>query len=296
MTLFKGSGVAIITPYDNSLEQNINYDVFAELIEFQIENGTDAIIVAGTTGEASTQTDEEQIVLVKFCVEQVNGRVPVIAGAGSNDTAHGVQLTKDCADAGADGILSVTPYYLKTSQAGLLAHYGAIADAVKNTPIILYDVPGRTGMTIEPETLAELKKFDNIVAVKDATGDLAKAVDSRYQVGPDFDVYSGNDDTVVPLMSLGGQGVISVLANIAPKEVHEMTQYALNGDYEKAAAIQTKFKPLIDILFSEPNPIPIKKAVSMLGFDAGSVRLPLVPAQEETIQALEAEMKRLKLI
>jgi 4-hydroxy-tetrahydrodipicolinate synthase len=296
MALFTGSGVAIVTPYDNSLAQNINYDVFADLIEFQIENGTDAIVVAGTTGEASTQTDEEQVQLVKFCVDRVNGRVPVIAGAGSNDTAHGVQLTKDCAAAGADAILSVTPYYLKTSQAGLLAHYGAIADAVRETPIILYDVPGRTGMSINPQTLAELRKIDNIVALKDATGDLAKAVESRYYVGPDFDIYSGNDDTVVPLMSLGGQGVISVLANIAPKQVHEMTQYALNGEFAKATEIQTAFKPLIDILFSEPNPIPIKKAVSMLGFDAGSVRLPLVPAQEETVAALEAEMKRLKLI
>lgn len=296
MTIFKGSAVAIVTPYDNSLEQNINYDVFAELIEFQIENGTDAIVVAGTTGEASTQTDEEQVELVKFCVEKVNGRVPVIAGAGSNDTAHGIQLTKDCVAAGADAILSVTPYYLKTSQAGLLAHYSAIADAVKTTPIILYDVPGRTGMSIAPKTLSELKNIDNIVAIKDATGDLANAVDARYHVGPDFDVYSGNDDTVIPLMSLGGQGVISVLANIAPKQVHEMTHYALNGDFKKAAEIQTTFKPLIDILFSEPNPIPIKKAMSMLGFDTGSVRLPLVPAQEETVAALEAEMKRLNLL
>ncbi|MEY8369985.1 4-hydroxy-tetrahydrodipicolinate synthase [Aerococcaceae bacterium 50-4] len=296
MTIFKGSAVAIVTPYDNSLEQTINYDVFAELIEFQIKNGTDAIVVAGTTGEASTQTDAEQVELVKFCVDQVNGRVPVIAGAGSNDTAHGIQLTKDCVAAGADAILSVTPYYLKTSQAGLLAHYSAIADAVKPTPIILYDVPGRTGMSIAPKTLAELKNIENIVAIKDATGDLANAVDARYYVGPDFDVYSGNDDTVVPLMSLGCQGVISVLANIAPKQVRDMTHFALNGDYEKATEIQTAFKPLIDILFSEPNPIPIKKAMSLLGFDTGSVRLPLVPAQEETVAALEAEMKRLNLI
>ncbi|AMB99047.1 4-hydroxy-tetrahydrodipicolinate synthase [Aerococcus urinaehominis] len=296
MAIYSGSGVAIVTPYNNDDQQSINYDVFKKMVDFQINNGTDAIIVAGTTGEASTQTDQEQIDLVKFTVDYVAGRVPVIAGAGSNDTRHGVALTKACGEAGADAILSVTPYYLKTNQSGLYKHFEQIANAT-DKDIILYDVPGRTGMSIAPETLGRLAQINNIVALKDATGDFSHAVANFGQIDSrQFAIYSGNDDVVVPLMSLGGRGVISVLANIAPQAVHEMTAAALNGDYAKASLIQVQYKKLTDILFQEPNPIPVKAALRLLGFEVGPVRLPLGEAEEATVQALEAEMKQLGLI
>lgn len=295
MTLFTGSGVAIVTPYKDTAEQEINFEVFSELIDFQIENGTDAIIVAGTTGEASTQSDEEQIALVKFCVDHVAGRVPVIAGAGSNDTRHGIKLTEACAAAGADGILSVTPYYLKTNQSGLISHFQAIAASV-DIPIVLYDVPGRTGMSIAPESLAELVKVDNIVALKDATGNFGHAVDNLHAAGDAVDVYSGNDDTVVPLISLGSKGVISVLANIAPRQVHDLTYSALAGDFETARQLQADLKPLIDVLFSEPNPIPIKEALRLLGYNVGPARLPLGEPSTATTENLLREMTALGLL
>lgn len=295
MAIFEGSGVAIITPFKDTENQEINYEVLEELIEFQIANGTDSIIIAGTTGEASTLTDEEQLDLIRFTVEKVNGRVPVIGGAGSNDTRHGVGLTRAVEATGVDAILSVTPYYNKTSQKGLIEHYKAIANSVK-VPIVLYNVPGRTGQNITPESLVELAKIDNIVSLKDATGNFGQAVDNLRLLGDRLDIYSGNDDTIIPLMSLGAKGVISVLANIAPKATAEMTRAWLDGDIKKAAAMQAEYKELIDCLFVEPNPIPVKAGMQLLGFNVGPMRLPLTDADQAVIDRLAAAMKKVGLI
>lgn len=292
MAIFEGSGVAIVTPFKDTENQEINYEVLEELIEFQIANGTDSIIIAGTTGEASTLTDEEQLDLIRFTVEKVNGRVPVIGGAGSNDTRHGVGLTRAVEATGVDAILSVTPYYNKTSQKGLIEHYKAIANSVK-VPIVLYNVPGRTGQNITPESLVELAKIDNIVSLKDATGNFGQAVDNLRLLGDRLDIYSGNDDTIIPLMSLGAKGVISVLANIAPKATAEMTHAWLDGDIKKAAAMQAEYKELIDCLFVEPNPIPVKAGMQLLGFNVGPMRLPLTDADQAVIDRLAAAMKKL---
>jgi 4-hydroxy-tetrahydrodipicolinate synthase len=295
MAIFEGSGVAIVTPFKDTENQEINYEVLEELIEFHIANGTDSIIIAGTTGEASTLTDEEQLNLIRFTVEKVNGRIPVIGGAGSNDTRHGVELTRAVETTGVDAILSVTPYYNKTSQKGLVEHYKAIANSVK-VPIILYSVPSRTGMDIAPASLVELAKIDNIVALKDATGNFGQAVDNLSRLGDRMDIYSGNDDTIIPLMSLGAKGVISVLANIAPKATAEMTHAFLDGDIKKAAAMQAEYKELIDCLFLEPNPIPVKAGVQLLGFNVGPMRLPLTDAEQAVIDRLAAAMKKVGLI
>ena len=295
MAIFEGSGVAIVTPFKDTENQEINYEVLEELIEFQIANGTDSIIIAGTTGEASTLTDEEQLDLIRFTVEKVNGRVPVIGGAGSNDTRHGVGLTRAVEATGVDAILSVTPYYHKTSQKGLIEHYKAIANSVK-VPIVLYNVPGRTGQNITPESLVELAKIDNIVSLKDATGNFGQAVDNLRLLGDRLDIYSGNDDTIIPLMSLGAKGVISVLANIAPKATAEMTHAWLDGDIKKAAAMQAEYKELIDCLFVEPNPIPVKAGMQLLGFNVGPMRLPLTDADQAVIDRLAAAMKKVGLI
>lgn len=295
MAIFEGSGVAIVTPFKDTENQEINYEVLEELIEFQIANGTDSIIIAGTTGEASTLTDEEQLDLIRFTVEKVNGRVPVIGGAGSNDTRHGVGLTRAVEATGVDAILSVTPYYNKTSQKGLIEHYKAIANSVK-VPIVLYNVPGRTGQNITPESLVELAKIDNIVSLKDATGNFGQAVDNLRLLGDRLDIYSGNDDTIIPLMSLGAKGVISVLANIAPKATAEMTHAWLDGDIKKAAAMQAEYKELIDCLFVEPNPIPVKAGMQLLGFNVGPLRLPLTDADQAVIDRLAAAMKKVGLI
>lgn len=295
MAIFEGSGVAIVTPFKDTENQEINYEVLEELIEFHIANGTDSIIIAGTTGEASTLTDEEQLHLIRFTVEKVNGRIPVIGGAGSNDTRHGVGLTRAVEATGVDAILSVTPYYNKTSQKGLIAHYTAIANSVK-VPIVLYNVPGRTGQNITPESLVELAKIDNIVSLKDATGNFSQAVDNLSLLGDRLDIYSGNDDTIIPLMSLGAKGVISVLANIAPKATAEMTHAFLDGDIKKAAAMQAEYKELIDCLFVEPNPIPVKAGMQLLGFNVGTMRLPLTDADQAVIDRLAAAMKKVGLI
>ena len=295
MAIFEGSGVAIVTPFKDTENQEINYEVLEELIEFQIANGTDSIIIAGTTGEASTLTDEEQLDLIRFTVEKVNGRVPVIGGAGSNDTRHGVGLTRAVEATGVDAILSVTPYYNKTSQKGLIEHYKAIANSVK-VPIVLYNVPGRTGQNITPESLVELAKIDNIVSLKDATGNFGQAVDNLRLLGDRLDIYSGNDDTIIPLMSLGAKGVISVLANIAPKATAEMTHAWLDGDIKKAAAMQAEYKELIDCLFVEPNPIPVKAGMQLLGFNVGPMRLPLTDADQAVIDRLAVAMKKVGLI
>ena len=288
MSLFRGSAVALVTPFNE--DGSVNFEELERLIEFQIENKTDALVICGTTGEASTMTDEEQVETIKFSVEKANGRVPVIAGAGSNDTRHGINLAKMCEDVGADGLLEVTPYYNKTSQRGLYEHYKVIAEAV-NIPIILYDVPGRTSMSIAPQTVKELAEIDNIVGLKDASGNLSYAAEVRNLVGEDFDVYSGNDDVVVPLMSIGGIGVISVLANIYPRLVHDMCRNFFDGNIKEAGRIQVNNKKLIDALFVEPNPIPIKAAMNMMGYNVGGLRLPLYEAADSTKELLKGLLR-----
>ena len=288
MSLFRGSAVALVTPFNE--DGSVNFEELERLIEFQIENKTDALVICGTTGEASTMTDEEQVETIKFSVEKANGRVPVIAGAGSNDTRHGINLAKMCEDVGADGLLEVTPYYNKTSQRGLYEHYKVIAEAV-NIPIILYDVPGRTSMSIAPQTVKELAEIDNIVGLKDASGNLSYAAEVRNLVGEDFDVYSGNDDVVVPLMSIGGAGVISVLANIYPRLVHDMCQNFFDGNTKEAGRIQVNNKKLIDALFVEPNPIPIKAAMNIMGYNVGGLRLPLYEAADSTKELLKGLLR-----
>ncbi|WP_019132072.1 4-hydroxy-tetrahydrodipicolinate synthase [Peptoniphilus obesi] len=288
MSLFRGSAVALVTPFNE--DGSVNFEELERLIEFQIENKTDALVICGTTGEASTMTDEEQVETIKFAVEKTKGRVPVIAGAGSNDTRHGINLAKMCEDVGADGLLEVTPYYNKTSQRGLYEHYKVIAEAV-NIPIILYDVPGRTSMSIAPQTVKELAEIDNIVGLKDASGNLSYAAEVRNLVGEDFDVYSGNDDVVVPLMSIGGIGVISVLANIYPRQVHDMCQNFFDGNIKEAGRIQVNNKKLIDALFVEPNPIPIKAAMNMMGYNVGGLRLPLYEAADSTKELLKGLLR-----
>ena len=287
-TIFKGAGVAIITPFT---EDGVNYDELGRIIEDQIANGTDAIVITGTTGESSTMSDEEHKEAIRYTVEKVNKRIPVIAGTGSNETSYAIQLSKYAEEVGADGLLLVTPYYNKATQKGLIAHYTAIADAV-NIPIILYNVPSRTGVTIQIPTFVELAKHPNIVAVKEASGNLSAVAKIRHAVGDALDVYSGNDDQIVPILSLGGKGVISVLSNVTPKKTHDICQLYFDGKVEESAKLQIELIDLIDALFCEVNPIPVKVAMRMLGYEAGPLRLPLCemePAHEEQLrQALKA--------
>ena len=287
-TIFKGAGVAIITPFT---EDGVNYDELGRIIEDQIANGTDAIVITGTTGESSTMSDEEHKEAIRYTVEKVNKRIPVIAGTGSNETSYAIQLSKYAEEVGADGLLLVTSYYNKATQKGLVAHYTAIADAV-NIPIILYNVPSRTGVTIQIPTFVELAKHPNIVAVKEASGNLSAVAKIRHAVGDALDIYSGNDDQIVPILSLGGKGVISVLSNVAPKKTHDICQLYFDGKVEESAKLQIELIDLIDALFCEVNPIPVKVAMRMLGYEAGPLRLPLCemePAHEEQLrQALKA--------
>ncbi len=287
-TIFKGAGVAIITPFT---EDGVNYDELGRIIEDQIANGTDAIVITGTTGESSTMSDEEHKEAIRYTVEKVNKRIPVIAGTGSNETSYAIQLSKYAEEVGTDGLLLVTPYYNKATQKGLIAHYTAIADAV-NIPIILYNVPSRTGVTIQIPTFVELAKHPNIVAVKEASGNLSAVAKIRHAVGDALDIYSGNDDQIVPILSLGGKGVISVLSNVAPKKTHDICQLYFDGKVEESAKLQIELIDLIDALFCEVNPIPVKVAMRMLGYEAGPLRLPLCemePAHEEQLrQALKA--------
>ncbi len=289
--LFTGSGVAIITPFDG---YKTNYDAFGKLIEDQIEKGTDAIIVCGTTGEASTMPDAEHLAAIEFAVKTVNGRIPVIAGTGSNETAHAIELSKKAEELGADGLLQVTPYYNKTSSKGLYEHFKAVAEAV-NIPILLYNVPGRTGMNIPVPVLKELAKIPNIVGVKEASGNIGYTAKIAAEI-PELYIYSGNDDMIVPVLSLGGKGVISVLANVMPKETHEMCAAFFDGNTEKARELQLKYFDLIKALFIEVNPIPVKTALNLMGFDAGNLRLPLTEMAEENLEVLKASMKKAGLI
>ena len=293
MSLFTGSGVAIITPMQ--ADGSVNFPVLKELLEFQLENGTDAIIICGTTGEASTMTDEEQIETVRFAVETVAKRVPVIAGAGSNDTAHAIELAKGCENVGVDGVLLVTPYYNKTTQKGLIKHYTAIANSI-NIPVILYNVPGRTGLSISPQTCYELSKVKNIVGIKEASGNFSNIAQIASLCGPDFDLYSGNDDQNVPILSLGGKGIISVLANVAPKDAHDMVAKFHAGDTKGAAELQLKSIELINALFCEVNPIPVKTALSLMGFNVGACKAPLCEMEDSNVERLKNAMKNYGLI
>lgn len=292
-TIFTGAAIAIITPMNS--DGSINYDKLGELIDTQIENGTDAIVICGTTGEASTMTDQEHRECIRYAVKHTAGRVPVIAGAGSNDTAYAVELSKEAEEMGADALLHVTPYYNKTTQKGLIAHFNAIADAV-NIPIILYNIPGRTGMGIEVATVKELAKHKNIAAIKEASGNISYAAKIIAECGSDIDVYSGNDDMIVPLMSLGAKGVISVLSHVLPKETHNMVQLCLDNNFAEATKLQIEYLDLINDLFIEVNPIPAKEALNMMGFAAGPCRLPLCEMSDEHKAKLRASLERHGLI
>ena len=291
--VFTGAGVAIITPmYEDG---SINFDELGRIIEDQIARHTDAIIICGTTGECSTMTDEEQLAAIKFTVDTVNHRVPVVAGAGSNDTDHGCALAAKSAACGADALLLVTPYYNKTSQAGLVAHFTAMAEA-GGIPVILYNVPSRTGVNIQPATLEKICRLPQVVAVKEANPDVAQAMEKINLVGDDATFYCGNDDLTIPLMVLGFQGVISVLSNVMPAETSKMTSLALSGNWAEAAKMQRDFLPMVKTLFCETSPIPCKAAMSMMGMCRNELRLPLIPMQEANQQKLADIMRGWKLI
>lgn len=292
-TIFTGAAIAIITPMNE--DGSINFTVLGEMIDDQIANGTDAIVICGTTGEASTMSDEEHLECIRFAVEKTAKRVPVIAGTGSNDTSYAIKLSKEAEELGADGLLLVTPYYNKTTQKGLIAHFTAIADAV-NIPIILYNIPGRTGMNMEVSTIKELANHKNIVAVKEASGNISYAAKLIAECGDVIDVYSGNDDMIVPLMSLGAKGVISVLSHVIPKETHYMVQYCLDNNLAEATKLQIDYLDLINNLFIEVNPIPVKEAMNMMGVNVGKCRLPLVEMSEEHKTALRASLEKHGLI
>lgn len=288
MAVFKGSAVALVTPFH--ADGSVNFEKLEQLVEWQISEKTDAIIACGTTGESSTLNDEEHLAVIEHIIKAAKGRVPVIAGTGSNDTRYGVWLSKEAEKLGADALLVVTPYYNKPTQKGLLASFTAIADAV-NIPIILYSVAGRTGVNIEPATVAQLAKHPNIVGIKEASGNIAQVAEIARLVPDDFLMYSGNDEMVVPLLSLGGQGVISVVANIKPRETHEMVMHYLEGNLAEARRLQLDMKPLIDALFCESNPIPVKTALNLMGKEVGPLRLPLTEMEDHTLARLTHEMK-----
>ena len=290
MAIFKGAGVAIVTPRTETGE--VNYPKLAELLDYQIENGTDAIIICGTTGESSTLTHEEHLEAIRFTVEHVAGRVPVVAGTGSNCTRTAVYLSQEAEKSGADGLLLVSPYYNKATQKGLAAHFKTIADSVK-LPVILYNIQGRTGVNIAPETLAWLaKNVENIVGVKEASNSITQVAKIAQLTEGALVIYSGNDDQIVPILSLGGVGVISVLSNIAPRETHDIVAKYLAGDVEGSRDLQLKALPLVEKLFCEVNPIPVKAALNMMGWEVGPVRMPLTVMEEEHQRQLKAEMDR----
>ena len=289
MSIFKGAGVAITTPFLANGE--VDYDTFRDQIEYQIQNGTDAIIVCGTTGEASCLSHEEHLDCIRFCVEVVNKRIPVIAGTGSNCTETAIYLSTEAEKYGVDGLLVVTPYYNKATQKGLIEHYTMVANSVK-LPIIMYNVPSRTGCNILPETAAKLcKNVPNIVGIKEASGDISQVAKVALLCGDDIDIYSGNDDQIIPILALGGKGVISVLSNIAPKQTHDICQAFFDGDTAKAAKLQIEAIPLVGALFCEVNPIPVKKAIELQGRDTGVVRRPLTEMEPQNAERLKKEMQ-----
>ena len=284
--LFKGSAVALVTPFN---EDGVDFEKLGQLVEYHIKNNTDALVVCGTTGEATTMSDEEQLSVIKYVVDKTNKRIPVIAGTGSNNTMHSVYLSQEAERLGADGLLIITPYYNKANTNGLKLHFETIANSV-NLPIIMYNVPGRTCINMKPSLVAELAKIKNIVAIKEASGDLAQVAELCRLLPDDFAVYSGNDDSILPLLSLGGKGVISVLANVCPQETHDLVQKFFDGDIEGSRKIQLELKPLIDALFIEVNPIPVKTAMNLLGFEVGNLRLPLTEMDIKNLEVLKKEL------
>lgn len=292
MAIFKGSAVAIITPFKNG---SINYKKLEELLEWHIKEKTDAIVICGTTGEASTMFLSERKKVIKFTVDLVNKRIPVIAGTGTNDTKASIKMSKYAEEVGADALLVITPYYNKTTNKGLIKHFKAINDAV-NIPIILYNVPSRTGVNISPKQLLALSKFKNIIAIKEASGNISQVAQMKVLCGDAIDIYSGNDDQIIPIMSLGGIGVISVLANIIPSTVHDMTYSYLNKNIEKALKLQLETLDLANKLFIETNPVPVKTALNLMGKDVGELRLPLAEMEEENLKILQETLKQYNLI
>ena len=293
MAIFTGAGVAIVTPFRK--DGLVDYDSLDRLIDFHCENGTDSIVICGTSGEAATLTEEEHMKCVKFTVERTKGRIPVIAGTGSNCTATAMALSEEAAGYGADGVLVVTPYYNKATQKGMIAHFTKVAKAAK-VPVVLYNIPGRTGCKMEAETVAQLvNHVDNIVAIKEASGDFSNIARMMELTDGKLNLYSGNDDQIVPLMSLGGKGVISVLSNVAPKAAHDICQLYLDGKVKESCALQLKALPLIRALFSEVNPIPVKKAVELMGLCGGTVREPLTELEPEHTEILRQEMRNFGL-
>lgn len=288
-TIFTGCGTAIATPFT---ESGINYDAFGKLIEDQIKNNIDAIIVCGTTGESATMSKEEKKELIKYAINKINKRTKVVIGTGSNNTINAIEMSKFAEEAGADALLVVTPYYNKTTQAGLIAHYKAIAESV-NIPIIMYSVPSRTGVNILPETCLELSKIDNIVAIKEASGNISQVAKIASLCGDNLDIYSGNDDQIIPVLSLGGKGVISVLSNIMPKYTHDMVYKYLNGELQEATKMQLEALELIDMLFCEVNPIPVKYALNAIGYDYGIPRLPLVELSKDKQEKMIKVLKKM---
>lgn len=295
MALFVGSGVALITPFTEKTEVEVNFEKIAELIEWHIEQGTDAIIVCGTTGEAPTLPDDQHQEIIEFAVKKVDKRVPLIAGTGSNYTDHAVLMSQFAESVGADGLLCVTPYYNRPTQKGLIANYTTIADAV-NIPIIMYNVPSRTGVNMQPRTVAELAVHENIQGLKEASGNISQVVEIARMVPDDFYIYSGDDAITVPIMSLKGKGVVSTAANIIPRDMHDLTSYCLANKWQEACELQFKVKPLIDALFCETNPIPAKTALNLMGKDVGKTRLPLADMEEKNLELLRRRMREYGLI
>ena len=290
MAIFTGAGVALITPMNE--DGSVNYSKLKEILEYQIAHKTDAIIICGTTGEASTLSDEEHLECIRYTCEVVNGRIPVIAGTGSNCTQSAIELSQKAEESGADGLLLVTPYYNKATQNGLKAHYKDIAEAV-SIPIIMYNVPSRTGTKMAPQTVVDLcSEVPNIVGVKDATGDISEVAELLSLADGKVDLYSGNDDQIVPVLSLGGKGVISVLSNILPEETHNMVESYLQGDVEKSRKLQLQYFDLVKALFCEVNPIPVKKAMNLMGMQVGGLRLPLTEMEEQNAARLAEEMRK----
>ena len=293
MSLFRGSGVALVTPFTE--EKDVNYEELGRLIEFQLENGTDAIIICGTTGEPVTMTEEERLSVISYTIEKVKNRIPVIAGTGGNCTEQVIAFSQKAEVVGADGLLVVTPYYNKATQNGLYEHYKAIASAVE-IPIILYNVPSRTGVNILPDTAARLgREVENIVALKEASGNISQIAEVIQKAEGALEIYSGNDDQIVPILALGGIGVISVLANVVPKETHDIVQLYMDGQVKRAAQLQLKYMDLIHALFCEVNPIPVKKALELMGFQTKYLRMPLTEMEEKNVLRLMRAMKKLDI-
>ncbi len=288
MTLFKGSGVAIVTPFTND---KVNFNKLEELLEWHVKSGTDAIIICGTTGEASTMSESEKKEVIKFTVDVINKRIPVIAGTGNNNTLSSINMSKWAESIGVDGLLVITPYYNKTTQKGIVEHFKAI-DSNVNIPIIAYNVPGRTGLNIAPKTLLKLCQLNNIVAIKEASGNISQIAEMKALCGDKIDIYSGNDDQIIPVLSLGGIGVISVAANLFPKDLHDICQLYLDGNHAEALKLQLKMLPLINSLFIETNPIPVKTAMNVLNMEVGNLRLPLCEMDQSNLDILKEELKK----